>query len=162
MKNLGITQIRTPFRSYGVAARSWHYRRLSNRHRCPMTQRTCREDLSRSLAAFDQANTLLAVVEMGSASWLVAGMIPGVARQPKKKLDPDPEALLRLLARWRAEAVKAGRPIVRTTLAFEAGRDGFWLARWLAVRNVEPHVIHSTSVAVSREKRRANASTQKC
>src|SRR5215831_9848974 len=40
-------------------------------------------------------------------------------------------------------------------LAFEAGRDGFWLARWLAVRGVEAHAIHPSSVAVSREHRRA-------
>jgi transposase len=40
-------------------------------------------------------------------------------------------------------------------VAFEAGRDGFWLARWLRARGVEAHVIHPTSVAVSREHRRA-------
>ena len=40
-------------------------------------------------------------------------------------------------------------------MAFEAGRDGFWLARWLRARGVEAHVIHPTSVAVSREHRRA-------
>jgi transposase len=40
-------------------------------------------------------------------------------------------------------------------LAFEAGRDGFWLARWLAARGVEAHVIHASSLAVSREHRRA-------
>src|SRR5262249_31789422 len=32
---------------------------------------------------------------------------------------------------------------------------GFWLARWLAARGVEAHVIHPSSVAVSREHRRA-------
>jgi hypothetical protein len=36
-------------------------------------------------------------------------------------------------------------------LAFEAGRDGFWLARWLRARRVEAHVIHPSSVAVSRD-----------
>src|SRR5204862_3582602 len=60
-----------------------------------------------------------------------------------------------LLHRWRDEAVRAGRPITRIALAFEAGRDGFWLARWLAVRGIEAHVIHASSVAVSREHRRA-------
>ena len=40
-------------------------------------------------------------------------------------------------------------------VAFEAGRDGFWLARWLNARGVEAHVIHPSSVAVSREHRRA-------
>src|SRR5262249_40038077 len=38
---------------------------------------------------------------------------------------------------------------------FEAGRDGFWLARWLAAHGIEAHVIHASSVAVSREHRRA-------
>src|ERR1700723_2273597 len=63
--------------------------------------------------------------------------------------------LLKLLNRWREEAVKAGRKITRIALAFEAGRDGFWLARWLRARGVEAHVIHASSVAVSREHRRA-------
>jgi transposase len=113
------------------------------------------DDLSRSLAAFDQHTTLTVVVEMSAASWLAAAMIPGVARQPVKKLDPDPDGLLRLVERWQAEAEKAGRTIGRVALTYEAGRDGFWLARWLRGRGVEAHVIHSTSVAVSREHRRA-------
>ena len=33
--------------------------------------------------------------------------------------------------------------------------DGFWLACWLAARGVEAHVIHASSLAVSREHRRA-------
>ena len=113
------------------------------------------DDLSCSLVAFDQDATLIVVVEMSEASWLVAGMAPGVDRQPLKKLGPDPDALLRLVERWRDEAVKAGKMIERIALAFEAWRDGFWLARWLQARGIEVHVIHSTSVAVSREHRRA-------
>src|SRR5438270_1800331 len=112
-------------------------------------------DLSRSLVALDQNSTIIAVVELSQSSWLVAGMLPGIERQPRKKLDPSPERLLALLHRWRDEAVKAGRTITRIALAFEAGRDGFWLARWLEAREVEAHVIHPSSVAVSREHRRA-------
>jgi transposase len=112
-------------------------------------------DLSRSLAPFDQNTTLTVVVELSEASWLVAGMIPGIERQPVKKQEPDPVALLRLLERWRLEAIKAGKTIGQIALAFEAGRDGFWLARWLQARDIAAHVIHSTSVAVSREHRRA-------
>jgi transposase len=92
---------------------------------------------------------------MSQSSWLVAGMLPGIERQPRKKLEPSAERLLGLLHRWRDEAVKAGRQITRIALAFEAGRDGFWLARWLRARGVEAHVIHPSSVAVSREHRRA-------
>ena len=112
-------------------------------------------DLSRSLTAFDPISTLVVVVEMSKASWLVSGAVPGVERQPLKKLAPDAPALLRLIERWRSEAVRAGRPISRIALAYEAGRDGFWLARWLIARGIEAHVIHSASVAVSRERKRA-------
>jgi transposase len=112
-------------------------------------------DLSRSVVAFQQDNTLVAVVELSRSSWLVAGLVPGIGRNPLKKLDPSEEALLALLRRWRDEAAGAGKPVTRTALAFEAGRDGFWLARWLRARGVEAHVIHPTSVAVSREHRRA-------
>src|SRR5438067_8360333 len=112
-------------------------------------------DLSRSLVALDQNSTIIAVVELSQSSWLVAGVLPGVERQPCKKLEPNPEGLLVLLHRWRDEAVRAGRTITRIALAFEAGRDGFWLARWLEARGVEAHVIHASSVAVAREHRRA-------
>src|SRR3954447_24868803 len=112
-------------------------------------------DLSRSLTALDENSTLIAVIEMSQARWLVSAIVPGVERRPSKKLETSEELLLALLHRWRAEAVKAGRSINRIAVAFEAGRDGFWLARWLRAREVEAHVIHPTSVAVSREHRRA-------
>ena len=63
--------------------------------------------------------------------------------------------MLRLLQRWRDEATKSGCTIERIAVAYEAGRDGFWLARWLERHGIEVHVIHSSSVAVSREHRRA-------
>src|SRR5436189_2384870 len=112
-------------------------------------------DMSRSLVALDQDSTIIAVVEMSQSSWLVGGVLPGIERQPRKKLEPSAERLLCLLHRWRDEAVRAGKNITRIALAFEAGRDGFWLARWLSARGVEAHVIHASSVAVSREHRRA-------
>src|SRR5438874_4057869 len=112
-------------------------------------------DLSRSLVALDQNSTIIAVIEMSQSSWLVAGMLPGIERQPRKKLEPSPERLLAVVHRGQDEAVRAGRTITRIAVAFEAGRDGFWLARWLAARGVEAHVIHASSVAVSREHRRA-------
>ena len=113
------------------------------------------DDLSRSLIAFEQNSTMVVVLEMSQSSWLAAGVVPGIERRPLKKLDPNPMALLRLVEGWRDHAMKVGRMITRIVLAFEAGRDGFWLARWLRARSIEPFVIHSTSVAVSREHRRA-------
>lgn len=112
-------------------------------------------DLSRSLTSLEQDSTIIAVIEMSQSSWLVAGIVPGIERHPLKKLEPSGEELVRLLMRWRAEATKIGRTIMRIAVAFEAGRDGFWLARWLRARDIETYVIHPTSVAVSREHRRA-------
>src|SRR5215208_4993326 len=118
----------------------------------PMPQRN---DLSRSLIALDQNSTIIAVIEMSQSNWLVAGVIPGVDRHPLKKLEPDEEGLLGLLRRWQDEAAKAGRAITRIAVAYEAGRDGFWLARWRRTRGIEAYAIHPTSIPVSREHRRA-------
>ena len=116
-----------------------------------MPQQRKPNDLSRCLMTLDMDTTLIAVVELSLSSWLVAGIVPGVERQPLKKLKTDENALLALLHRWRDEAVRAGHKIARIAVAFEAGRDGFWLARWLRAREIEAHVIHASSIAVSSE-----------
>ena len=79
-------------------------------------------DLSRSLVALDQNSTIIAVVELSHSSWLVGGVLPGVERQPRKKLEPNPERLLGLLHRWQDEAVRAGRTITRIALALSRPR----------------------------------------
>jgi len=112
-------------------------------------------DLSRSLVPLEQDACIIGVVELSQASWLVAATVPGIERQPLKKLEPDATALLRLLYRWRDEAAGKGREVRRIAVAYEAGRDGFWLARWLRRHGIDVHVIHPTSIAVSREHRRA-------
>jgi transposase len=113
------------------------------------------DDLSRSLTVFEQDRTLVVVIEVSLSSWLVGGVLPGVARQPMKKLGPDKDVLLALIWRWKDEATRSGRDIRRVCVAYEAGRDGFWLARSLLEHGIETYVIHSASVSVSREQRRA-------
>lgn len=137
----------------GQASRVWHLRRFPRQPtRCSMSQPN---DSNKSVIPLEQDNTMIAVIEMGQASWLVAGIVPGLERQPLKKLGSDEQALFQLLQRWRNEAVQTGRTIKRLVVAYEAGRDGFWLARWLRARDIEAYVIHPNSVAVSREHRRA-------
>src|SRR5204863_3280206 len=53
---------------------------------CPMPQAN---DLSRCLLTLEQDSTLIAVVELSQASWLVAGIVPAVERQPLKKIEAD-------------------------------------------------------------------------
>jgi hypothetical protein len=90
----------------GRAGRTRDHRRWKQPTGCPMPQPN---GLSRSLAAVDQDSTLIAVIEMSRSTWLVAGIVPGINRQPLKKLAADEMALLQLLYRWRDEATKAGR-----------------------------------------------------
>jgi transposase len=125
-------------------------------HILEMTEATMKrvDDLSKSLAPFDAGACLVVVVELSQSSWLVAGRAANLDRQPIKKLEPDEYALLRLLQRWREEASQKGPRIERITLAYEAGRDGFWLARWLIRNGIDVHVMHPSSIAVSREHRR--------
>lgn len=112
-------------------------------------------DLSKPLVPLAHESTLVCVIEMSGSSWLAAATVPGVDRRPLQKLPVSPPRLLEQLARWRAEAVRAGRTVQRTVVAFESGRDGFWLARLLRRHGIEVYVIHASSVAVSREQRRA-------
>jgi transposase len=114
-------------------------------------------DLSRSLVAFEQDSTIVATIEMSSMSWLVGGLVPGRPRDPQKKVPAKAQMLLDLLYEWRDQAVAAGKVIKRICVAYEAGRDGFWLARWLRERGIEAYVIHATSIPVSREHRRAKS-----
>jgi transposase len=48
----------------------------------PMPQQF--DDLSRSLTPLEQDSTIMAVIEMSQASWLVAGLVPGIERHPLK------------------------------------------------------------------------------
>ena len=63
--------------------------------------------LADPLITLDMDTTLIAVVELSLSSWLVAGIVPGVERQPLKKLKTDENALLALLNRWHDEAVNS-------------------------------------------------------
>ena len=99
--------------------------------RKPRKQKKPLNDLSRSLTPFDLNRTLITVIELSKESWLVAGIVPGVERQPLKKLAADENGLLKLLERWRAEAEKAGHKIDRMTGRLR-GRPGRLLAGPLA------------------------------
>jgi transposase len=87
------------------------------------------DDLSHSPTPFEPNETLISVVEMGKESRLVAGIIPGVRRQPLKKLAADENELLELLGRWRTEAEKAG---TRSTALSSPSRPAGTASGWPA------------------------------
>ena len=105
--------------------------------------------------ALDQDSTLVVVLELSARSWLTGARIPGLGRLSRHALPPSAEALVSWLSSAKARAGAAGRTVSRVVLAYEAGRDGFWLARYLRARGVEVYVIQPSSVLVDRRARRA-------
>ena len=99
-------------------------------------------DVSKSLTTLEQDNTVIAVIEMSQSKRLVAGGCSGVKRQPLEEAPGRRGST--------AEAFVSGREIKRVVVGYEAGRDGFWLARWLRTRGVEAYVIHP-GIGVLRE-----------
>ena len=100
--------------------------------------------------SLDPATTITAVVELSKRTWLVGGHVPGLERRPLKKTEDRAAGLWRILTNWRKRAEQAGRSIAHIVVAFEAGRDGFWLARWLRRTGIEAFVIHPSSIPVPR------------
>jgi hypothetical protein len=92
----GVSHAGGTQRSYGAGGEEMATSSLHlNQWSAAMPQPT---DLSRSLVALDQNSTIVAVIELSQSSWLVGGMLPGIERQPCKKLEPSPERLLAVLA----------------------------------------------------------------
>src|SRR3954453_21010222 len=104
--------------------------------------------------ALDHESTIVAAVELSARSWLVGAQVAGVPRQWRQKLAASAEGLLAPLAHPRRRAERAGKRVSRVVVAYEAGRDGFWLARWLIGRGIEVCVIRPSSVPVERRARR--------
>ena len=105
--------------------------------------------------AFDHASTLVLALELSGKSWEVGAILPGVTRRPRRSLAArDMTGLLQQIERWKAEAQRAGRTVCRTVLAYEAGRDGFWIARYLLARGIEVQIMHPASIPVERRGRR--------
>ncbi len=106
--------------------------------------------------AFDHDSTLVLALELSGKGWEVGAVLPGVARRPRRSLPArDMAALLQQIERWKAEVLRAGRTVRRTVLAYEAGRDGFWIARYLLACGIEVQIMHPASIPVERRGRRA-------
>jgi transposase len=95
-------------------------------------------------------------LELSGKNWLFGAIAPGVKRRAKRSLAArDIDSVTKALEQLKAQAEKAGLAVTRTVLAYEAGRDGFWIARALNSRGVEVHVMHSASIPIERRGKRA-------
>lgn len=112
-------------------------------------------DSRHAATAFDHDSTLVMALELSGKSWEAGAVVPGLERRPRRRLAVrDLAELLRSIERWKSEAVKAGRVVQRVVLTYEAGRDGFWVARYLLAQGIEVHVMHPASIPVERRGRR--------
>ena len=113
-------------------------------------------DTHNTAATFDHDSTLVVVLELSGKSWRLGSVVPGVARRPQQRLAVgDMAGLLRAIGQWRSQAGASGRQVRRVALTYEAGRDGFWIARYLQAQGIEVHVMHPASIAMPPRRRRA-------
>ena len=107
------------------------------------------------LAAPDYDSTIIGALELSEKKWVLTVQVPGVKWHSRHVVEARGDELSALIERLRARCAEAGHRIKRVILTHEAGRDGFWLARFLARRGVEVHVMQPSSLPVDRRARRA-------
>jgi len=99
--------------------------------------------------------TIHAALELSKNSWLLAIQSPG---RDNPSLHPirggDAEGLMGKLDAARDRVVKLAGQTPKVTLCYEAGYDGFWLARFLDQRGIECLVMEPASLQVNRRARR--------
>ena len=106
-------------------------------------------------AAVDYNSTLIGALELSEKKWVLAVQLPGVDRHSRHVLDACSDRLVSFVERLKVRCASAGRKIARVILTHEAGRDGLWLARFLARHGIEAHVMQPSSLPVDRRARRA-------
>ncbi len=96
-----------------------------------------------------------AALELSKNSWLLALQVPG---RDNPGLHPikggDAEGLMAKLDAARDRVARLTGRTPKVTLCYEAGYDGFWLARFLEQRGIECLVMEPASLQVNRRARR--------
>jgi transposase len=99
-------------------------------------------------------SVMFMALELSAAKWKV-GTTVGIGQKPRERsVDAaDLKALEEEIAKAKE---RFGLPVyARVVSCYEAGRDGFWLHRWLTKQGVQNVVIDPASVHVDRRKRKA-------
>ncbi len=112
------------------------------------------KDLNDVAPSKGEVNTLYVALEVSASSWVVGIGDPELDKVGIHKLAPaDTAGLLEKIGKARSGADGPSRVL----LTYEAGYEGFWLARWLGVHAPEIDVVvcDPASLEVVRRKRRA-------
>jgi len=100
-----------------------------------------------------EASALYMAFELGEKNWKLS-LGDGV-RSPSRYTVAagDTAGLLECIAKAKARCGLA--PLASVHSCYEAGRDGFWLHRWLIEHGIDNIVVDSSSIEVNRRARRA-------
>ena len=102
------------------------------------------------------AATLYLALELGWTSWNLA-FTPAMAQKPRLRTIParDLDALKREIQRAKQRFGLPDDTPVRS--CYEAGRDGFWIHRYLDKNGIRNLVVDASSIEVNRRARRAKS-----
>lgn len=102
----------------------------------------------------ERANCYVAL-ELSRSKWLVGALLPGRDKVATVSVNGgDTNGLLDALNRFVTNAADLGYSDAQLRVCFEAGYDGFWLARFLIDRGIDTTVLDASSFLVSRRGRR--------
>jgi transposase len=97
---------------------------------------------------------LLLAFELGQRSWKL-GFTVGLGQRARIRQIPA-GALAAMMAEIERAKKHLGLPAdAKVASCYEAGRDGFWLHRYLTAQGITNHVVDSSSIEVNRRARRA-------
>src|SRR5437763_14935792 len=141
---------------YLVKSRSWLLRFPEiplNKKGVTMTTTTCLHEFT-AAAAPTTTMALLLAFELGDRSWKLGfttglGQPPRIRQVPAGAIDQVVEEVARAKRRLK---LPANTSVIS---CYEAGREGFWLHRWLGAQGITNHVVDSSSIEVNRRARRA-------
>lgn len=103
-----------------------------------------------------QNNTILVALELSNTLWLVGTRLPGVQKCRMHRIKAgDTSALLALCDQLRSRKSEIVGCPAAIICCFEAGRDGFWIHRFLTAHEIPTYVVEPTSILVNRRAKRA-------
>lgn len=110
-------------------------------------------ETAREVKDTSTAARLYMALELSDAKWLVYASDGARAPSHYTVAAGDTLGLVNAIGKAKARCGLASTVVVHG--CYEAGRDGFWLHRWLIAHGIENIVVDSASIEVNRRRRRA-------
>jgi transposase len=111
---------------------------------------------SHTTATEPETAIFLVSFELSQGRWVLTVRQPGSAKLSCFSTDAcDTQKVLDILRKQREQAERRSGQAVKLISIYEAGRDGFWLDRWLLAHEVESHVVDPASILGPQRRRKA-------